>query len=157
MAAFGAGVGPCGHDPEDELDAGATQTPVGALYFDPYDRVYAQNADHTMVQGAGPIQRAAHLLLPLGGIPAVASSGFDVASVKRSPPSQRQLALEDALRRAWKTLLESGQIEMGKVTMLDVDGSEWTAEKGRPWGGRFDVVVRDLVTKQPATLEAKVT
>jgi hypothetical protein len=155
--AFGAGVGPAGHDPEDALVGATRQTPVAALYFDPFNRVYAQNADYTMVTGAGPIHRAAHLLLPLGSLPATPNSGIDIAAIKRAPPQSRIAVIEDALRRTWKPLLETGQITMGKVTLLDHAGKEWTVDSGFPWPGKFDVAVQDLVTNQSALLEAKVS
>ena len=143
MASQGAGVGPCGHDPEDEPSAVVTQTPVAALYFDPFQRRYVQNPDLSMWKGAGPIQRAAHLLLPLGSLPATASSGLDVQSIRRAPPARRQRAVEDAVRIAWKPLTQSRQIVMGKVTL----------DPSAPWNGKFTVEVTDLVTKQPVRLE----
>lgn len=157
MGAFGAGVGPAGHDPEDALVGAVKQSPVASLFFDPFNRLYAQNADFTMVEGAAPIHRAAHLLLPLGSLPAIPSSGLDIDAIKRATHESRIAVIEDALRRTWKVLLEGGQIAMGKVTLLDNAGNEWTINSGVPWPGKFDVAVQDLVTKQPATLEARVS
>lgn len=148
LGAFGAGIGPFGHDPPAELVGAAKQAPVAALEFDPYDRVYAQNADRSMVAGAGPIQRAAHLMMPRGSIPATPASGLDVDAIRRAPPSARKTVITDALRRTWKVLIESNQIRMGTVTLIN-DGTYWK--------GEFQVEVVDLVTKQPETLKGKVT
>lgn len=154
MAAFGCGVGPCGHDPEDALVGALKQDPVAALYFDPYTRTYLQNADFTMVEGAGPIQRAAHLLIPLGSIPATPTSGFDTGPVKRANQDARIGVIEDKLRRTWKKLLDTNQISMGKVVLVDADGNTW--ESG-PWDGHFEVPVTDLVTKgDPTPLRGRV-
>jgi hypothetical protein len=155
MAAFGAGVGPCGHDPEDALVGATKQEAVSALYFDPYERAYTQNADYSMVGGSGPIQRAAHLLLPLGAIPAVSGSGFDTGAVKRASPAARLTVIEDGLRRTWRTLLETKQISMGPVRLVDSSGRTW--ESG-PWGGLFEVPVYDLVNqaKSPVPLRGRV-
>lgn len=147
LGAFGAGVGPCGHDPEDELVGSHRQETVEALEFDPYDRVYSQNADGSMVAGSGPIQRAAHLMLPLGSIAATPESGLDVDAIKRASPGARKNVIEDALRRTWKVLIETNQIRMGTVTVV---------RPGPPWKGEFTVDVVDLVTKKPETLRGKV-
>lgn len=143
QAAYGAGVGPCGHDPEDDPSEVVVQTPIAALYFDPYDRVYTLNADLSLKAGAGPIQRAAHLMLPRGAIPAVAFSGLDVNAIRRATPARRVRIIEDELRLAWQSLLSTGQITMGKVTLDDTN----------PWSGRFYVEVTDRITKQTATLD----
>jgi len=155
MGAYGAGVGPCGHDPEDALVASLTQTPVAALYFDPLSRTYVQNADFTMVAGTGPIQRAAHLLMPLGSIPAVPLSGFDTGAVKRAAPDARKAVIEDALRRTWKVLLDTQQISFGNVVLTNAYGVPWT---GGPWDGFFFVPVYDLINraKTPIPLTGRV-
>ena len=140
-----AGLGPAGHDSEADPSDVVTQTRLGALHFDPFDRVYTQNADLSMVAGTGPIQRAAHLLLPLGALASTASSGLDLLSIKRALPSRRQRAVEDALRVAWKPLISEGQIVMGKVTLEPT-------EPGRSWSGKFYVEVTDLVTQKTSTL-----
>lgn len=145
LAAYAAGVGPAGHDPEDEPSRKIVQTPVGVLYFDPFDRVYSRNDDLTMVAGTGPIQRAAHLLLPLGALPGTARSGIDTASIRRAAPDRRQRTIEDALRVTWRSLISEGQIQMGKVTLEPT-------EPGKSWSGRFYVEVFDLVTQQAFTL-----
>ncbi len=142
LGAYGAGVGPFGHDPEDEPTAVATQTPVGAIAFDPYDRVYRRNEDLTMQPSSGPIQRAAHLMLPLNAIPATPGSGINVDRIRRASPLQRRRVIEDELRVSWKSLLDTGQIRMGKVTI----------EASTPWSGRWDVEVVDLITEQKTTL-----
>lgn len=145
LGAFPAGVGPAGHDPEDDPSEVVTQAPVEALYFDPYDRVYTLNDDLSVVAGSGPIQRAAHLMLPQGSLPATPNDGFPVDDVRRAAPNQRLRAIEDALRVAWKPLLEAKQIRIGIIEL----------EKSTPWSGRFYVEVTDLVTKQTKTLEGR--
>lgn len=147
LAAFGAGVGPCGHDPEEDPSEKVVQTPVSALYFDPYDRVYAQEADFTMREGAGPIQRAALLMLPKGALSSVASSGLDLDVIRRASSDRRLRVISDQLRVTWKVLLETKQISMGAVTL----------EPGEPWSGRFYVEVQDLVTPKakPSRLAGK--
>ena len=141
----GAGVGPAGHDPEMDPSEKVTQTPVGALFFDPYDRVWKQNSDLTMVEGSGPIQRAAVLLIPRGHIAATPGNGIDIAAIKRASPERRQRVVEDQVRAAWKPLLDSGQIEMGAVTLEE-------QKPGQPWSGRFYVEARDLITQKTKTL-----
>lgn len=154
MASLPAGVGPCGHSDPDALVGALKQTPVAALYFDPFTRTYVQNADFTMVPGTGPIQRAANLLLPLGALPSTRTSGFDVAAVKRAPPNARLTVIEDALRRTWKPLLSTGQISFGTVRLLDGKGNTW--ESG-PWNGQFEVPVYDLITKgDPVALRGRI-
>lgn len=148
MAAFGAGVGPCGHDPEDELEGATPQETIEAHKFDPYDRLYKLNANYSAVGDSPAIQRAAHLMLPLGAIPAVATSGLDIQAIRRAPPDIRLAVIEDALRRTWKVLLETNQIAMGKVTLIN---------EGPPWSGRFEVEVIDLLRQKDTTLEGKVT
>jgi hypothetical protein len=122
-ASLGAGVGPCGHDTEDEPTEVVTQTLVGAIYFDPLDRVYKRNADLTMVPSSGPIQRASHLMLPRGSIAAVAASGLDIEVIKRASPLRRIRTIEDELRITWKALLDANQIRIGKVTLDPVVGA----------------------------------
>lgn len=147
-AAFGAGIGPAGHDPPAEPEERVLQEPVEALHFDPYDRVYAQNDDLTMVAGSGPIQRAALLLLPLGSLPATASSGFPVDAVRRASPAQRYSVIMNALRQTWKPLLETGQIE---IVSLELEPTP----RGGTWSGRFYPLVRDLVTQAEKKLTGK--
>lgn len=146
MGAWPLGEGPLGHAPADALEGATEQEPVEALYFDPLTRSYLQNEDLSMVAGSAPIQRAAHLLMPVGSLPATVSSGLDVESIKRASPEARAKAIEDALRRAWKTLLEASLIAIGRITVSDRAG----------WSGEFDVQVKDLVTKETATLSGKV-
>lgn len=148
LGAFGAGIGPCGHDPEDAITGSHRQEAVAALEFDPYDRVYVENEDGSLVAGTGPIQRAAHLMMPLGSLAATPDSGLDIVAIKRASPGARRNVIEDALRRAWKALLETKQIRMGAVTVLN---------PGPPWKGEFTVDVTDLVTRSPETLRGKVT
>lgn len=143
--AFAAGEGPAGHDPEATPSSVVVQAAVGALFFDPFQRTYKRNADLSMVEGSGPIQRAAHLLLPLGTLSSTASSGLDVASIKRAAPNRRQRAIEDALRVTWKQLIDGDQIAMGKVTLEET-------EPGKAWSGKYYVEVTDLVTQKTATL-----
>jgi len=145
LAAYAAGVGPAGHDPEDAPSAKVVQTPVGVLHFDPFDRIYARNEDLTMVAGTGPIQRAAHLLLPLGALPGTARSGLDTASIRRASLDRRQRTIEDALRVTWRSLISEGQIQLGKVTLEPT-------EPGKSWSGKFYVEILDLVTQQTSTL-----
>jgi hypothetical protein len=143
--AFEAGEGPAGADPLATPSAVVTQAPVGALHFDPFQRTYTRNDDLSMIAGSGPIQRAAHLLLPLGSLPATPNSGLDVLSIKRALPIRRQRAIEDALRVTWASLLNSNQIAMGKVTLEPV-------ASGRSWSGKFDVEITDLVTQTTTTI-----
>jgi hypothetical protein len=142
LAAFEAGMGPAGHDPENVPSTAAAQAAISAAYFDPFDRVYRMNADKSLVAGSGPIQRAAHLLLPLGALPATPFSGLDIQAIRRATETQRQFVVETELRIAWKVLLDALQISMGKVTI----------EASRPWSGRFFVDVVDLATEESALL-----
>lgn len=145
-AAFGAGIGPCGHSPDDEPSDKVVQPRVSAIAFDPYDRVWSQNDDLTMKETSGPIQRAATLMLPLGAIPAVGRNGIDVKRIKRALPEQRLRVIRDELQLAWKTLLDTRQIAIANVTLSDTT----------PWDGRFFVDVRDIVSpKLSRTLEGK--
>lgn len=149
-AAFAAGLGPAGHDPPTEPDLPPEQEPIEALQFDPYDRVYVQNADLTMVAGSGPIQRAAILLLPRGALPATSTSGFPVDDVKRASPAQRRRVIMNALRQTWKTLLETQQIA---IEGLEIEPTP----NGGVWSGRFYPIVRDLTTDgKPQKLTGKV-
>jgi hypothetical protein len=145
VGSFGAGEGGAGHDPLDELEARPVQTPVKALYFDPYDRIYLRNPDLTMVEGSPVIHRAAHLMLPLGSIPAVATSGFDVEAVRRATPDARARVLEDAVRRMWKVLVDEGVLGIETIVMDPSD----------PWNGLWYADVIDLTTKTPARLGKK--
>lgn len=145
LGAFGAGEGPAGHDPEDELEAALQQEPVAALEFDPEERVYVIKDDNTMAGTSPVIQRATLLMMPLGSIGAVATDGLDIKRIKRAGPESRQSTLEDALRRAWKVLIDAGQLRMGNVVVKN---------PGPPWTGEFEVEVIDLTTKQTATLES---
>ena len=143
--AFEAGEGPAGADPLATPSAVVTQSEVGVLHFDPFQRTYTRNTDLSMVAGDGPIQRAAHLLLPLGSLPSTASSGLNIVAIKRALPSQRQRAIEDELRVAWAPLINTDQIAMGKVTLEPV-------ASGRAWSGQFYVEITDLVTQKTTTL-----
>lgn len=135
--AFGAGEGPAGHDPEDEPSDRVIATPVKAVYFEPFNRRFSQNSDLTMVEGTAPIQRAALLMLPLGSMPTVASSGLNIKRIRAAAPEKRKRVIEDELRVAWKVLLDAGLIAMGAVTL----------EPGEPWSGKFYVEVEDLVSR----------
>lgn len=146
--AFGAGLGPAGHDPASEPDERVVQEPIEATHFDPFNRVFTQNADLTMVAGSGPIQRAALLLLPLGSLPATASNGLNVDRIRRASRSQRARVILDELKLAWKPLLETQQIEIVSVEI------EQPAE-GQSWSGVFYPTVRDVATKDKAKLTGK--
>lgn len=147
-AAFGAGLGPAGHDPADEPEERVVQEPIEAMHFDPFNRVFTQNADLTMVAGSGPIQRAALLLLPLGSLPATASNGLNIARIKRASRSQRARVILDELKIAWKSLLETQQIEI-----LGVEIDE--PAEGQSWSGLFYPSVRDLATQEKKKLTGK--
>lgn len=147
-AAFGAGLGPAGHDPADEPEERVVQEPIEAMHFDPFNRVFTQNADLTMVAGSGPIQRAALLLLPLGSLPATASNGLNIARIKRASKSQRARVILDELKIAWKSLLETQQIEI-----LGVEIDE--PAEGQSWSGLFYPSVRDLATQEKKKLTGK--
>lgn len=142
LGSEGMGEGPIGHDSEDRPSAVVTQTPVGAIFFEPFNRIYLRNADLTMLPSSAPIHRAAHLMLPLGSIPATPGSGIDVGAIKRASPLRRKRVIEDELRVAWRTLLVEGAIAIGKVTV----------EPSVPWSGRWDVEVKDLLTEESVRL-----
>lgn len=144
LGSLPAGVGPAGHDLPAELQTQIKDMAPTALAFDPYDRVYVQNDDFTMASGTGPIQRAALLMLPLGSIAATPSSGLDISAIRRASPAARVTVITDALTRAWKTLIETNQIALGKVTI---------PKPGPPWDGIWEVEVTDLVNKKTSTLE----
>jgi hypothetical protein len=147
LAAFPAGVGPAGHDPDEKPTTLPKQTPIPALAFDPYARVYVRNADGTMAAGTGPIHRAAHLMLPRGSIAATPNEGLDVQAIRRATPESRLTVIKDAVYRTWKVLIESRQIAVGRIFVL---------EPGPPWSGKFEVEVVDLVNKiDPMTIEGK--
>jgi hypothetical protein len=139
-AAYGAGIGPAGHDPPDEPSEKVTQATVAANSFDPYNRVWTQNDDLTMVEASPNIQRAAMLMLPLRGIPSVAGSGIDLVRIRRALPSRRAATIEEELRRAWKVLLDQRLISIEKIVLSS------------PWTGAWDVEVKDLVYRQDGTL-----
>lgn len=147
-AAFGAGLGPAGHDPADEPEERVVQEPIEAMHFDPFNRVFTQNADLTMVAGSGPIQRAALLLLPLGSLPATASNGLNIARIKRASRSQRARVILDELKIAWKSLLETQQIE---IIGVEID----EPAEGQSWSGLFYPSVRDLATQEKKKLTGK--
>lgn len=147
-AAYGAGLGPAGHDPAAEPDERVVQEPVAALHFDPFNRVFTQNTDLTMVAGSGPIQRAALLLLPLGSLPATATNGLNVARIRRASRSQRARVILDELRVAWKPLLDTQQIEIVSVEIEEPG-------EGQSWSGLFYPTVRDLATQEKQKLNGK--
>ena len=143
LGAFPAGVGPFGHDPEAEVVGQAVQAPLEANYFDPYDRVYVQRSDQTMVGTTVAIQRAALLMLPKGALPASASSGIDVDRIRRASEDARERVIDDEVRRSWKVLLDAKLIELRGIQL------DTTTD---PWNGRFYVDVIDLTTQAGAKL-----
>jgi hypothetical protein len=142
VGAFAAGLGLAGHDPEPEPTAPVEQTRVAAVDFDPYQRVYVRNDDLSMQATTPAIQRAAHLMLPLNALPAVPSSGIDIASIKRASLERRLTVVIDALNRTWRVLLDAGLIA---IRTVEIDPSE-------PWNGRFYADVEDLQTGRPFRL-----
>lgn len=117
---------------------------VEVISFDPLLRLYEQNADLTMKASTKTIHRAAHLLLPLGSIPAVKDSGLDIVAIKKALPETRQRVVEDAVNRAWKSLLDEKVIKIHAIVL----------HESIPWSGLFYIDAEDLETTQPFRLQA---
>lgn len=143
-AASGAGEGYAGFGYPDEPSARVIATPVKAIAFDPYNRVYEQNADLTMKEVSPTMQRAALLVLPLGSLPSTPRNGVDLKDVANASNDERQRAAEDAMKVALKPLLDERVLRIERVTLEG--GSE-------DWTGRIITDVIDLTTEKPGYLE----
>lgn len=137
-----AGVAPAGHDLPDDPSTRVIQGPRTANEFDPYKRVWTQEADLTMRPTSPVIQKAATLMLPRGSFGSTPESGIPLEGIRRSNPSSRAAMVRDALDQAWAPIISSGELAIVSVEL----------EPGEPWSGRWLVTVRDTTTGDEATL-----
>lgn len=118
IADYPAGQLPAGYD-ATVVTARVIQQIGSAPQFDPYNRQYVLTADLGVAQDDPIWHRVSHLLgIALGELASTPDDGFDVESIRRSTKVTALRAATDAVQRALKPLLDNGDVEIVKVTVI---------------------------------------